>query len=489
MLPQTQSYDFAFTQAAIGMALISLDGTILNANPALYDLLGYTRPDIISSPPLHFMEDDIIIHIIQAGQSLQSDHRPPSHTQFEQEYDHPSGQKVSLHIHVSMVLDNNQVPIHYLAQFENNTKIKHTQEQLQVAKTALHDNENFLQQMLEELSLTVLITKHGIIKYVNPAGLQLICAESMDEILGKSTDQFVDTSSQSTLLERRENYYNNKELGSVRHLIRCLNGHKKYVEGFSLQITFKGQDAIIGIFKDITKQEAEKERTMQSEKLSTAGQLAAGIAHEIRNPLTAINGFMKLLRSSKDKSDQYISIIESELKRIEFIVNELLVLSKPQRNHTSTPLNVISLIDQVITLMNGQASLKNIQIVTQYPDRPFILIMGVENQLKQVFINLLKNALEAMNHGGTIHVYLQVNDNEVQIHVQDQGYGMTKDQIEALGKPFYTTKDTGTGLGFMITQNIIHNHGGAITVDSILEQGTTFTVSLPKIMIADKEDL
>ncbi|WP_236570442.1 ATP-binding protein [Paenibacillus sp. An7] len=484
-----QSYDFAFTQAAIGMALISLDGTILNANPALYDLLGYTQPDIISSLPLPFMEDDMIIHIIQVGQSLPLDLRTPSHTRYEQEYVHPSGQKVALHIHVSMVLDNNQVPIYYLAQFENITKIKDIEEQLQVAKTALHDNENFLQQMLEELSLPVLITKHGIIKYVNPAGLQLIYAESLDDVLGKSADLFVDTSSHSTLFERREKYYSTNELGSVRYLIRCLNGYKKYVEGFSLQITFKGQDAVIGIFKDITKQEAEKERTMQSEKLSTAGQLAAGIAHEIRNPLTAINGFMKLLRSSKeDKSDQYISIIESELKRIEFIVNELLVLSKPQKNHTSAPLNIMSLIDQVITLMNGQASLKNIEIVTQYPERPFVLIMGVENQLKQVFINLLKNALEAMNHGGMIHVYLQVNDKEVQIHVQDQGYGMTKDQIEALGKPFYTTKDTGTGLGFMITQNIIHNHGGAITVDSILKQGTTFTVSLPMIMISDKED-
>lgn len=485
---RSQSYDFAFTQAAIGMALISLDGTILNANQALYDLLGYKKPDIISSPPLPFMEDDMIIHIIQAGQSLPLGLSSPSYTRIEQEYVHPSGNKVSLHIHVSMVLDNNQVPIYYLAQFENISKIKHTEEQLQVAKNALHDNEHFLQQMLEGLSLTVLITVDGIINYVNPAGLQLVYAESMDEVLGKSTDQFVDPSSHRTLLERREHYDKNKELGSVRYLIRCLNGHKKYVEGFSLQITFKGQDAVIGIFKDITKQEAEKERTMQSEKLSTAGQLAAGIAHEIRNPLTAINGFMKLLRSSKDKSDQYISIIESELKRIEFIVNELLVLSKPQKNHTSTPLNLMSLIDQVITLMYGQASLKNIEIVTQYPDKPFILIMGVENQLKQVFINLLKNALEAMNHGGMIQVYLQVIDKEVQIRVQDQGYGMTKDQMDALGKPFYTTKDTGTGLGFMITQNIIHNHGGAITVDSILKQGTTFTVSLPMIMIADKEN-
>lgn len=488
MLPQ--SYDFAFTQAAIGMALISLDGTILNVNPALYDLLGYNTPEIISSPPsLRIIEDNMIIHIIQVGQSLQSDHRNTNHQPFEQEYNHPSGQKFSLRIHISMIMDNNKVPIHYLAQFENNTKIKCIEEQLQVVKSALHENENFLQQMLEELSLTVLITKHGIIKYVNPAGLQLIYAESLDEVLGKSTDQFVDISSHSTLFERREKYHSTKELGSVRYLVRCLNGHKKYVEGFSLQITYKGQDAIIGIFKDISKQEAEKERTMQSEKLSTAGQLAAGIAHEIRNPLTAINGFMKLLRSSKAKSDQYISIIESELKRIEFIVDELLVLSKPQRNHTSTPLNVISLLDQVITLMNGQASLRNIQIVTQYPDRQFILIMGVPNQLKQVFINLLKNALEAMNHGGTIHVYLQIKDNEVQISVQDQGYGMTKDQIKALGEPFYTTKDTGTGLGFMITQNIIHNHGGAITVESIPEQGTTFTVSLPKIMNADRADL
>lgn len=488
MLPQ--SYDFAFTQAAIGMALISLDGTVLKVNPALYDLLGSNPHESnSSSPPYSFIENNIIVKIIQHGQHLQSGNENSTHHWFELDYNHPTGLKITLDIHVSMILDVNKVPLHYFAQFENKTMMKHMEEQLHSTKSIIHEKEDFLEQMLEVLPLAVLITKHGIIKYANPAGLRLIYAESLDEVLGTSTNDIVDTLSHSTLSERRKKYYSNKTLGSVRYLIRCLNGQQKYVEGFSLQITYKGEAGFIGIFRDISEQEAEKERIMQSEKLSTAGQLAAGIAHEIRNPLTAINGFMKLLRSSKTKADQYISIIESELKRIEFIVDELLVLSKPQRNHTSVPLDLISLLDQVITLMNGQAALRNIQIVTHYPDRQFILIMGVANQLKQVFINLLKNALEAMNHGGNIHIYLQINNDEVQISVQDQGYGMTKDQIKELGKPFYTTKDTGTGLGFMITQNIIHNHGGAITVDSILEEGTTFTVSLPKIMIADRADL
>lgn len=189
---------------------------------------------------------------------------------------------------------------------------------------------------------------------------------------------------------------------------------------------------------------------------------------------------MKLLRTSSQNNDQYFAIMESELKRIEFIVNELLVLSKPQVSHASKPMDILPLLDQVITLMNGQAALKNIEIVSAFSE-PSIWIAGEANQLKQVFINLLKNAMEAMPQGGIIRIHALSRNNEAFISVQDEGCGMTAEQIQALGKPFFTTKESGTGLGFMITHNIIHNHGGNISVQSVPQEGTTFTVTLPVI--------
>jgi len=190
---------------------------------------------------------------------------------------------------------------------------------------------------------------------------------------------------------------------------------------------------------------------------------------------------MKLLRSSERINDKYLSIIESELKRIEFIVNELLVLSKPQTTHISKPVDILSLLEQVITLMSGQAVLRNINILPVCTDQS-IWVHGEAYQLKQVFINLLKNAMEAMNNGGNIYIQALTNESEARISVKDEGAGMNEEQINALGKPFYTTKETGTGLGFIITQNIVHNHGGAIAVESALEQGTTFTVIIPTII-------
>lgn len=230
--------------------------------------------------------------------------------------------------------------------------------QLQVVKTHLLEKESSFLQLLEELPQPVLITRGGIVLYANSAGLQLIHAESLDQVLGLSTMDIVDYSNYEILSERRKKFNTDRTTGSVCYLINCLNNQQKYVDGITLPIIYEGNEAYIGIFKDISEQVLEDERLIQSEKLSTAGQLAAGIAHEIRNPLTAINGFMKLLRSSERMNDKYISIIESELKRIEFIVNELLVLSKPQTTHISKPVDLLSLLEQVTTLMNGQAALK-----------------------------------------------------------------------------------------------------------------------------------
>lgn len=483
---EVQSYDFAFIQAVIGMALVSCDGTLLKLNAALCNLLGYDQSELNSTSQQFRTFFEEVHKFVLVENCLHS--KDIVKHRFELQYSHPSGSYLLLDITISIIREATGAPLYYFTQFENKTVMRQMENRLQHTEFNLVKKEDSFQQLLEELPLTVLITKFGIIQYVNPAGLRLIHASSLEEVLGMSTNSFVDTTSYEVLADRRTKFYSNKAISSVCYLINCLNGQQKYVDGFSLPISYNGEAAVVGIFKDISEQMLEDERLMQSEKLSTAGQLAAGIAHEIRNPLTAINGFMKLLRSSEHKNDNYFSIIESELKRIEFIVNELLILSKPQAAHISKPMDFLPLLDQVIILMNGQAALKNIEILPVYSEQS-IWIKGEANQLKQVFINLLKNAIEAMSSGGIIHIHALSKESEAQISVKDEGCGMTEDQIKALGKPFYTTKETGTGLGFMITHNIVHNHGGAITIESIPQQGTTFTVTIPIIIKPEGSNL
>ncbi|WP_339321183.1 ATP-binding protein [Paenibacillus sp. FSL W8-0194] len=474
-----QNDDPIFRHAALGMALISLHGTFIMINPALCDLLGHPQHDIDSTAPLDHTYKDLLADIRRFGEALANERNISG--RFERPLDQVSGQRLTVTIHVSLIRDKDALPLHYLVQFENRTPLLEIEEKLKATEFALTDIHNSYYELLEKMPLAVLITKKGIIQYANPAALRLVHAQDRSEALGLSTNMVVDATYHTALEERRKIYDVKKALNPIVYLINCMDGRQKYVEGFTLIINYEGEHAAVNVFKDITDQKQREEYMMQSEKLTMAGQLAAGIAHEIRNPLTSINGFMKLIRSSKRSPETYYEIIESELKRIELIVNELLVLSKPQGKHVSKPINVLPMLEQVITLMNVQAALKNIEITLERADVPQ-WIVGETNQLKQVFINLLKNGMDAMDSSGTIRVSVDSTEQEVWIRVQDEGSGMTPEQVQKLGQPFFTTKDTGTGLGFMITQNIIHNHGGSIQIESEPGQGTAFTVKLPKTM-------
>jgi PAS domain S-box-containing protein len=232
---------------------------------------------------------------------------------------------------------------------------------------------------------------------------------------------------------------------------------------------------VYGIAKDITETKLAEEMIRRSDKLSVVGQLAAGVAHEIRNPLTTLKGFVQLL---SDIDKKYKKIMLTELDRINLIVSEFLILAKPQMtNYQLKDLN--SILNELISLLEVQTNINNIQISKEFAlNLP--LINCEQNQLKQVFINLLKNAIEAMPDGGEITIKTHVlNDEMVTISIIDRGHGIAEDQISKLGEPFNTTKENGTGLGLMVCFKIVENHGGKINITSQLNKGTSVDVILP----------
>ena len=136
------------------------------------------------------------------------------------------------------------------------------------------------------------------------------------------------------------------------------------------------------------------------------------------------------------------------------------------------------MLEHIIVLAETHAVMHNVRIFIHHePNLP--AVMCEENQLKQVFLNLLKNAIEAMPDGGEVHVSVRREEDTVVISFRDQGCGIPEDRLARLGEPFYTTKENGTGLGLMVSYRIIHNHGGTISVTSQLHQGSTFEVRLP----------
>lgn len=237
-------------------------------------------------------------------------------------------------------------------------------------------------------------------------------------------------------------------------------------------------EEVLGIGTDITLLKDAEQRLVQSEKLSVIGELSAGIAHEIRNPLTAIKGFLQLLKMEKMfANNKYLEIMESEIKRIELITSEFMVLSSPKvKNYVKS--NVCQLADDVIFLVDTQAFKKRIQISSQHLNNP-LHIFCEEYQIKQVFLNILKNGIDAMDRAGEIVIRSWSKQSKAFIEITDHGKGIPKELLDKLGEPFYTTKEKGNGLGLMISYKIIKEHGGIIRVNSEIGKGTVFTIELP----------
>ncbi|MBJ6363984.1 ATP-binding protein [Paenibacillus sp. GCM10012307] len=217
-------------------------------------------------------------------------------------------------------------------------------------------------------------------------------------------------------------------------------------------------------------------RLEETEKLTLAGTLAAGIAHEIRNPLTSLKGFIQLGRG---KNPQYTDLMLTEIDRINGIVSELLELAVPKPT-TLERVRLDSLLNNVVLLLNAQANLYNVELkIGQEVEDDVFVVQGEENKLKQVFINLIKNAIESMDDGGGIDIHLTSSNQWAKVQITDQGGGIRTEMLERLGEPFYTTKEQGTGLGIMICNRIVSEHKGVLDFQNNGQGGTTVTVKLP----------
>ncbi|MEX0766434.1 MAG: ATP-binding protein [bacterium] len=249
------------------------------------------------------------------------------------------------------------------------------------------------------------------------------------------------------------------------------------------------------LFKNLQTQMAALEQAqlqlLQSAKLATIGELAAFIAHEINNPLTSVMGYASLILGEMDAGDPRradLEIIEKEALRARAIVRDLLGYAR-QTDAVMGPTFVNAALDAVLPLVRQRADGAHVTISTAFePQLP--AIMGDNNQLKQVFINLLNNAIDAMPKGGTVQVETRtVHGNgtgpQVEIAFRDTGVGISPEQLSKIFDPFFTTKKAGqgTGLGLPITKRIVERHGGSIDVISVPGKGTRFTIFLPAITV------
>lgn len=234
------------------------------------------------------------------------------------------------------------------------------------------------------------------------------------------------------------------------------------------------------ISRDITYQKESEQLILQSEKLKLAGEIAAGVAHEIRNPMTVISGFVQLMQQDPNHPyKQYTELIHSELERIDLIISEFLVLAKPQAPSIKE-FSLRKMIDNITLLFSSEFNLKGIVYTEKWKNEPDYILTGEQHSLKQVFINLFKNAVESIEPAGTIHLSVSLTNRTISIRIADNGSGIPPESLKRIYEPFYTTKENGTGLGLLISQKIIQDHGGVLNISSEAGNGTTAEVVLPK---------
>ncbi len=238
---------------------------------------------------------------------------------------------------------------------------------------------------------------------------------------------------------------------------------------------------VISLLQNITQRKQLEQAIMRNEKLAAVGALAAGIAHEIRNPLTTIRGFIQLLHTELAQSQKkgYVDIIIEEIDRANSILNDFLCFSKPTPPKRRQ-IGVSAIMEEIRLLTESEALLREINLDFSCPmEIPGIYID--KDQIKQVLLNIVKNAFDAVAAHGRVKVAArwEPGPRMVAITVEDNGTGMDQQTVAKIFDPFFTTKESGTGLGMAVTYQIIHNHGGEINVESFPGRGTTFTILLP----------
>lgn len=248
------------------------------------------------------------------------------------------------------------------------------------------------------------------------------------------------------------------------------------------------------VLRDLTNVRDLEEAVRHADRLSTLGTLAAGLAHEIKNPLGGIKGAAQLLeRELPEESElhDYVRVMVKEVERVNRIVEELLALTTPRKLELGK-VNLYKILGDILILQKQAAEGKKVSFQQQF-DPSIPPIMADETLLTQLFLNLIKNAIEAVDETGLVRITSRVisdysmtqkgerRSRMVAIEVCDDGPGIKKEQLEQLFTPFFTTKTKGTGLGLAICQKIVSEHRGMIKVESDPGKGTTFTVMLPLI--------
>jgi two-component system, NtrC family, sensor histidine kinase AtoS len=341
-------------------------------------------------------------------------------------------------------------------------------------------NENILASVADAI---VAVDPNGLITAANPAAEQLYGVTSV-EVIGKqyrslfSRDAMVDSVLLDTLATGRVHAAVTIDLPRADHTLRINATSSVLRDGDGKRI------GAVVVLKDVSERERLMVQVMRADRLAALGELTAGIAHEIRNPLTSIRGFMQYLGECESLEEwrAYGPLIIRQVDSLNHIVGELLAFGRPQPPRIGT-VDVPHLVEEMAFLARGKSDAR-IKLEFE-PNLPTIAADG--EALKQALLNLIINAIQAIPDGGTVAISARrAGDDTVSIRVTDDGIGVAPENLDKVFDPFFSTKSSGTGLGLAMVHRIVDAHGGFITFDSQPGRGTVVEIRLP---VAHREEL
>ncbi|WP_227939429.1 PAS domain-containing sensor histidine kinase [Alkalihalobacillus deserti] len=325
---------------------------------------------------------------------------------------------------------------------------------------------------------------NGVVTNSN-AQITAISGYSIDELIGQPILKFIADQDKDRADYAFQMVLQTKKACSKSHVhVKHKNGKMLSLDCTYVPIIVNNEViGVTGFSRDVTQLIETENRLRKAEKLSVVGELAASVAHEIRNPLTALKGFVQLFKMEDNGPDRFYNIMLQELDRINQIVGELLVLSKPQETKF-TICNIEEIMEDVIGLLQSQTNLYGSELKLEF-ENSLPMLDCEANLLKQLFINIIKNATEASAKSITIQIKKD-RDEHLSITIIDDGCGIAEDRINKLGEPFYSSKEKGTGLGLTVSFKIVEEHQGTIQYESEIGKGTTVKVRLPLSKSEDK---
>ena len=330
----------------------------------------------------------------------------------------------------------------------------------------------------------VTIDQRSTVILFNKAAEQML-GYSRDEVIGQNLGMILTSMCREGHNKAVGRYMKTRQPTLIGHESE-LTVTRKSGEAFPASISFSvaeldGKLFFTGIIRDLTETRALQKQIIQSERLAALGQTVAEISHEIKNPLLMIGGFARqLLKRAKDEKDKTkLSIIAEEVQRLESLLAELKELYRP-RTLTLRKIDITKLLHEIASLAKAKAKESGIDVLLDITNEK-VCVKSDRAKLKQVLLNLVKNAMEALPGGGSITICLKEDKERVEVMVADAGTGIPAEVQERMFSPFFTTKKHGTGLGLCITKRIIEDHpGSTFAIESQEGKGTLVTIGLAR---------